>query len=68
MNWIEQIVTALLKWLSSLARQDKTSEDANTQDALRADMLHRIDAHEQRVRDARGVRQERDSGSPGGTS
>lgn len=46
MNWIEQIITALLKWLDSLAGKDKTSEDAAKQPDLKRDLLKRIDDHE----------------------
>jgi hypothetical protein len=52
LNWIEQIVMALLRWLTGLAREDKTSQDAKPQPELKKRLLDRIDAHEQRVRDA----------------
>lgn len=35
MNWIGQIVTALLRWLQGLAERDKTVEDAKTPQAIR---------------------------------
>jgi uncharacterized protein YPO0396 len=50
MNWIEQIITALLKWLQGLAREDKTVEEAKPQQDLRDDLRRRIDDHEQRLR------------------
>jgi len=43
---------ALLRWLTGLAREDKTSQDAKPQPELKKRLLDRIDAHEQRVRDA----------------
>lgn len=53
MNWIEQIITALLKWLQGLATKDKTVEDAKDQTDLRDDLRRRIDDHEQRLRQPR---------------
>lgn len=50
MNWIEQIITALLKWLHGLAQEDKTVEEAKPQQDLRDDLRRRIDDHEQRLR------------------
>lgn len=50
MNWIEQIITAILKWLHGLAREDKTVEEAKDQQDLRDDLRRRIDDHEQRLR------------------
>lgn len=53
MNWIEQIITALLKWLQGLATKEKTVEDAKDQTDLRDDLRRRIDDHEQRLRQPR---------------
>ena len=44
---IEQIVTAILKFVESLLRKDQTSEDVTKQPALRQRLLDRI----KRVRD-----------------
>lgn len=51
MNWVEQIVTAILKWLQGVAQSDTRSEDAKPQPKLREDLLRRIDEHERRVRE-----------------
>lgn len=50
MNWVEQIITALLKWLQGIATKDKIVEDAKDQTDLRDDLRRRIDDHEQRLR------------------
>jgi hypothetical protein len=34
-NWIGQIVTALLRWLQGLAERDKTIQDAKTPKPIR---------------------------------
>jgi len=49
---IEQILTAILKFVESLLRKDQTSEDAKRDPGLRDKLLDRIRQHEQRVRDA----------------
>ena len=49
---IEQIVTAILKFIESLVRKDQTSEDAKKQPNLKDRLRRRIAEHEQRVRDA----------------
>ena len=43
MNVIEQIVTALLKWLTGLAKTEPTAEDAKQDPELKAKLLDRID-------------------------
>ena len=43
MNIIEQIVTALLKWLTGLAKTPPTVEDAKPDKELKAKLLDRID-------------------------
>lgn len=43
MNFIEQIVTALLKWLTGLAKTPSTVEDAKPDQELRKKLLDRID-------------------------
>ena len=45
MNWIQQIVTALLQWLESIARNDTNAEFAKPQNDLRRTLLDRIDSH-----------------------
>ena len=48
---IEQILTAILKFIESLLRKDQTSEDAKKQPDLKDRLRRRIAEHEQRVRD-----------------
>lgn len=43
MNVIEQIVTALLKWLTGLAKTEPTAEDAKPDKELKQKLLDRID-------------------------
>ncbi len=43
MNWIEQIVTAFLKWLTGLAKIEPTAEDAKQDPDLKKKLLDRID-------------------------
>lgn len=43
MNVIEQIVTAILKWLTGLAKTQPTAEDAKPDPELKQELLDRID-------------------------
>jgi hypothetical protein len=43
MNVIEQIVTAILKWLTGLAKTEPTAEDAKPDLDLKQKLLDRID-------------------------
>jgi hypothetical protein len=43
MNVIEQIVTAILKWLTGLANTQPTAEDAKPDPELKQKLLDRID-------------------------
>ena len=43
MNLVEQIVTAILKWLTGLAKTQPTAEDAKPDPELKATLLDRID-------------------------
>jgi len=43
MNVIEQIVTAILKWLTGLAKTQPTAEDAKSDPDLKQKLLDRID-------------------------
>ena len=43
MNIVEQIITALLKWLTGLAKTPHTVEDAKPDKELRQNLLDRID-------------------------
>jgi len=43
MNVIEQIVTAILKWLTGLAKTQPTAEDAKPDPELKEKLLDRID-------------------------
>jgi len=42
-NIIEQIVTAILKWLTGLAKTESTAEDAKPDKELKQKLLDRID-------------------------
>ena len=42
MNFIEQIVTALLKWVTGLAKTPPTVEDAKSDPDLKKKLLDRI--------------------------
>lgn len=48
---IEQVVTAILKFIESLLRKDTSGEDAQRNPGLRDKLLDRIRQHEQRMRD-----------------
>ena len=50
MNWIEQIVSSILKWFTTYVQSDKTSQDAKPQDDLKKQLHDRIDDHERRMR------------------
>lgn len=43
MSFVEQIVTALLKWLTGLAKTPPTAEDAKPDKELKQKLLDRID-------------------------
>ena len=43
MNVIEQIVTAILKWLTGLAKTEPTAEDAKQDPELKQKLLDRVD-------------------------
>lgn len=43
MSVIEQIITALLKWLTGLAKTEPTAEDAKPDNELKQKLLDRID-------------------------
>lgn len=66
MAWLEQIVTALLKWLQGMAQADTVANESKPDPDLRADLLRRIDEHEQRVRDQGSPGPARDAGEVGG--
>lgn len=51
MNWVEQLLSAFLKWIEGVARKDQTNEDAKRDPNLLRDLQQRIAAHEQRMRD-----------------
>jgi hypothetical protein len=42
-NIVEQIITALLKWLTGLAKTEPTAEDAKRDPDLKKKLLDRID-------------------------
>ena len=43
MNVVEQIVTAILKWLTGLAKTEPTAEDAKPDTELKQKLLDRVD-------------------------
>lgn len=43
MNIVEQIVTAILKWLTGLAKTQPTAEDAKPDPELKQKLLDRVD-------------------------
>ena len=43
MNIVEQLITALLKWLTGLAKTPPTAEDAKQDTELKQKLLDRID-------------------------
>ena len=42
MNVVEQIVTAILKWLTGLAKTEPTAEDAKPDPELKQKLLDRV--------------------------
>jgi len=46
MNWVEQVVKAVLEWLTRLAKTDVVSEDSKPNDALKNHLLDRISESE----------------------
>lgn len=66
MNWIEQLLTAFLKWINGLAQTDRTANETKPDPALRADLLRRIDDHERRMRDQGPPGAPRNAGEAGG--
>ena len=58
MNWVEQLVKAVLDWLTKLAKTDQTSEDSKPNDALKNSLLDRI-AESERVRESSDLRSAR---------
>jgi len=46
MNWVEQVIKAVLEWLTKLAKTDQTSEDSKPNDALKNHLLDRISESE----------------------
>jgi len=42
-NIVEQVITALLKWLTGLAKTEPTAEDAKPDPELKQKLLDRID-------------------------
>ena len=55
MNWVEQVVKAVLEWLTRLAKTDQTSEDSKPNDDLKNHLLDRI-AESERVREPSDIR------------
>ena len=55
MNWVEQLVKAVLDWLTKLAKTDTISEDSKPNDALKNSLLDRISESE-RLRESSDLR------------
>jgi hypothetical protein len=58
MNWVEQVIKAVLEWLTKLAKTDQTSEDSKPNDALKNHLLDRI-AESERLRESGDLRSAR---------
>ena len=58
MNWVEQLVKAVLDWLTKLVKTDTISEDSKPNDALKNSLLDRI-AESERVRESSDLRSAR---------
>jgi len=58
MNWVEQVVKAVLEWLTKLAKTDTVSEDSKPKDALKNHLLDRISESE-RLREPSDIRSAR---------
>ena len=58
MNWVEQLVKAVLDWLTKLAKTDQTSEDSKPNDALKNSLLDRI-SESDRLRESGDIRSTR---------
>ena len=58
MNWVEQVIKAVLEWLTKLAKTDQTSEDSKPNDALKNSLLDRITESE-RLRESGDLRSAR---------
>ncbi len=54
MTWVEQVVKAVLEWLTRLAKTDVVSEDSKPNDALKNHLLDRI-AESERLRESRDI-------------
>jgi hypothetical protein len=54
MNWVEQLVKAVLEWLTKLAKRDTISEDSKPNDALKNSLLDRI-AESDRLRESSDI-------------
>ena len=54
MNWVEQLVKAVLEWLTKLAKTDTISEDSKPNDALKNSLLDRITESE-RLRESSDI-------------
>ena len=55
MNWVEQVVKAVLEWLTRLAKTDTVLEDSKPNDALKNSLLDRISESE-RLRESGDLR------------
>lgn len=55
MNWVEQLIKAVLDWLTKLAKTDQTSEDSKPNDAIKNSLLDRI-AESERLRESGDIR------------
>ena len=58
MNWVEQLVKAVLDWLTKLAKRDTISEDSKPDDSFKNSLLDRISESE-RLRESGDIRSPR---------
>ena len=58
MNWVEQLVKAVLDWLTKLTKTDTISEDSKPNDALKNSLLDRI-SESDRLRESGDLRSAR---------
>ena len=58
MNWVEQLVKAVLDWLTRLAKRDTISEDSKPDDSFKNSLLDRI-SESDRLRESGDLRSAR---------
>ena len=58
MNWVEQLIKAVLEWLTKLAKTDTISEDSKPDDSFKNSLLDRI-SESDRLRESGDLRSAR---------